>query len=45
MKDWLLVNRGLPVAPLVVVPWHELNEVVVESNTGLGVEDARPVLQ
>jgi hypothetical protein len=34
-----------PVTPLVVVPRDKLDEVVVESNSSLGIEDARPKLQ
>lgn len=36
-------QRNAPVAPFVVVPRYQLHEVVVQSNSGLGVEDARPV--
>jgi hypothetical protein len=32
-----------PVSPLVVVPGHKLNKLVVQSNSSLGIEDARPV--
>ncbi len=32
------------VAPLVVVPGDELDEVVVEGNTGLGIEDGGGVV-
>jgi len=37
------VDHTVAVAPLVVVPRDELDEVVVQSNPGLGIEDARPV--
>ena len=37
------VDDTVAVAPLVVVPRDELDEVVVQSNPGLGIEDARPV--
>ena len=37
------VNDTVAVAPLVVVPRDELDEVVVQSNPSLGIEDARPV--
>ena len=37
------VADQVAVAPLVVVPRDELDEVVVQSNPGLGIEDARPV--
>jgi hypothetical protein len=36
------VDDAVAVAPLVVVPRDELDEVVVQGNPGLGVEDARP---
>lgn len=36
------VDDAVAVAPLVVVPRDELDEVVVQSDPGLGVEDARP---
>jgi len=37
------VADQVAVAPLVVVPRDELDEVVVQSNPSLGIEDARPV--
>ena len=33
---------SLPVAPLVVVPRHQLHEVAVEGDACLGIKDARP---
>jgi len=36
------VDDAVAVAPLVVVPRDELDEVVVQGNPGLGIEDARP---
>lgn len=38
------VNDTAGVAPLVVVPGYELDEVRVERNTGLGVEDGRVLI-
>ena len=38
------VDHTGAVTPLVVVPGHKLDEVVVESNPGLGIEDAGPVI-
>ena len=38
------VNNTVGVAPLVVVPGDQLDEVGVQSNTGLGVEDGRVVI-
>jgi hypothetical protein len=35
------VNDTAGVAPLVVVPRDELDKVVVQRDTGLGVEDGR----
>jgi hypothetical protein len=35
------VEHTTAVTPLVVVPADKLDELVVESNTGLGVEDRR----
>jgi hypothetical protein len=34
------VDNAVGIAPLVVVPGDELDEVVVESDAGLSVEDA-----
>ena len=31
-----------PVGPLLVVPWHKLHEGRAQSDTSLGVKDARP---
>ena len=36
------VDNTVAVAPLVVVPRDKLDEVVVQGNTSLGIEDARP---
>ena len=33
------VNDTARVAPLVVIPRHKLDEVVVERNAGLSIED------
>lgn len=38
------VEDAARVAPLVVVPRDDLDEVVVERDTGLGVEDGRVVV-
>lgn len=35
------IEHTAGVAPLVVVPADELDEVVVEGDTGLGIEDGR----
>jgi hypothetical protein len=35
------VENTAGVAPLIVVPGDELHEVVVQRDTGLGVEDGR----
>ncbi|MFS7994680.1 hypothetical protein Hanom_Chr12g01108891 [Helianthus anomalus] len=34
----------LPVSPLVVIPRDEFQEVVIQSNPGLGIKDARPAV-
>ena len=36
------VNNTVAVAPLVVVPGDKLDEVLVQSDSSLGVKDARP---
>jgi hypothetical protein len=36
------VDDAVAVAPLVVVPGDELDEVLVQSDSSLGVKDARP---
>jgi hypothetical protein len=33
------INDSVGVSPLIVVPADDLVEVVVESNSGIGVED------
>ena len=37
------LNHLVGEAPLIVVPCHELNEVVVQSKTGLSIEDGGPL--
>ena len=37
------VNDTVAVAPLVVVPRDKLDEVIIQGDTSLGIEDARPV--
>jgi hypothetical protein len=32
-----------PVSPLVVVPRHKLDKLLIQSNSSLGIEDAGPV--
>ena len=36
------VDDTVAVAPLVVVPGDELDEVLVQSDSSLGIKDARP---
>ena len=36
------VDDTVAVAPLVVVPRDKLDEVIVQGDTSLGIEDARP---
>ena len=36
------VDNTVAVAPLIVVPGDELDEVLVQSDSSLGVKDARP---
>ena len=36
------VDDTVAVAPLIVVPGDELDEVLVQSNSSLGIKDARP---
>lgn len=38
------VNNTVGVAPLVVVPGDELDEVLVQGDTGLGIEDGGVVI-
>jgi hypothetical protein len=38
------VDHTGAVSPLVVVPGHKLDEVVVQSNPSLGIKDAGPVI-
>jgi len=38
------VNNTVAVAPLVVVPGDKLDEVLVQSDSSLGVKDARPAV-
>jgi hypothetical protein len=38
------VDDAVGVSPLVIVPADELDEVVVERDTGLGIEDGRVVV-
>jgi hypothetical protein len=39
------VDDTVAVTPLVVVPRDKLDEVVVKSNSSLGIKDARPTLR
>lgn len=39
-EDSLSKTLVLPVSPFVVIPRHKLHEVVVEGNSGLGIENA-----
>lgn len=34
------INNTTAVSILIVIPGHQLNKVVVEGNSGLGIEDA-----
>jgi hypothetical protein len=36
------VDDTVAVAPLVVIPGDKLDEVLVQSDSSLGIEDARP---
>jgi hypothetical protein len=36
------VDDTVAVAPLIVVPRDKLDEVLVQGDTSLGIEDARP---
>jgi hypothetical protein len=33
-------DRDVPVAPFVVIPRHNFDEVIVQSNSGLGIKYA-----
>lgn len=47
MPCWTLtkeIQNTTRVAPFIIVPGNQLDEMVVQSNTGLGIKDGRMVV-